>query len=177
MTISENKMNILERLDDILAKISASEWSRRGDVCWISGGDSDEGIDWCIQCATSEVVRLRKNHPELELFVGRACGAYETEHSCACDKCGASLTYSLLRYGVISEIEHFLSNPLTQDEGPATTYEVERILSGVRYLNYDENRELISDAVRIGETAVQLIGYRKELARFADDGGPAELRR
>lgn len=169
-------MNIIERLEaaaDVLDRISASEWSRRGDVCWISGGDSDEGIDWCHSCAMAEAERLRKKHPETEIFVSRACGAYEAESSCACDKCGAPLTYSLLKYGVISEVNHFLSNPLTQDEGPGVSYEIERILSGARYLDPDEYGDLIEDAVRIGETAVQLLGYRDELARLADDGGPA----
>lgn len=121
----------------------------------------------------AEAKRLRKKHPETEFFVSRACGAYEAEHTCDCDKCGAPLTYSLLRYGVISEIDNFLSYPLTQDEGPGVAFEIERILSGARYLDPHEYRELIEDAVRIGETAMQLIGYRDELARFADDGGPA----
>jgi hypothetical protein len=165
-------VNTLERLEaaaDVLDRISAGEWSRRGDVCWISGGDSDEGIDWCHPCATAEAERLRKKHPDTEFFVGRACGACEAERSCACDKCGAPMTYSLLRYGVISEVEHFLSYPLTQDEGPGVAYEVERILSGALYLDPDEHSELIEDALRIGETAVQLIGYRDELAWFWSD--------
>lgn len=169
-------MKTLARLKaaaDVLDRVSAIEWKRRGDVCWISGGDSDEGIEWCINCAHAEADQLRKAHPEIEFFVDRACGSYEAEHSCVCDKCGAPLTYSLLRYGVISEVEHFLSYPLTQDEGPSVAYEVERILSGARYLDPDEDCDLIEKAVRIGETAVQLLGYRDELARLADDGGPA----
>jgi len=169
-------MNIIERLEaaaSVLDGIAASEWLRRGDVCWISGGDSDEGVDWCLACANTEADRLRKTHPEAEFFVSRACGAYEAERSCVCDKCGSPLTYSLLKYGIISEVDHFLSYPLTQDGGPGVAFEIERILSGARYLDLDEHRELIEDAVRVGETAVQLLGYRDELARLADDGGPA----
>lgn len=164
----------LEAASDVLDLVSADEWFRRGDVCWVSGDEADEAIDLCLDCAEKEANRLRKKHPQSEFFVSSACGAHEAEHTCACDKCDEPLTYSLLRYGVISEVEHFLEHPLTQDEGPAVAYEVARILSGARYLRREEDGPLIEDAVRIGETAVQLLGYRDELARFADDGGPAE---
>lgn len=128
----------------------------------------------------AEAERLRKKHPETEFFVSRACGSHEAERSCACDKCGEALTYTLLKYGVISEVEHFLEYPLTQDEGPSVAYEVARVLDTARYYAKDDDadlRQLAEDAVRIGETAVQLLGYRDELARFADDGGSAEIRR
>lgn len=162
----------------VLDRASASEWAHRGDVCWIDTPEvGDPGVDLCCSCASVEADRLRKKHPDTEVFIGRACGAYEAEHSCACDHCGAPLTYSLLEYGVISEVEHFLSYPLTQDEGPGIAFEIERILSGARYLDRTKHHSLIEDAIRIGETAVQLIGYRDELARLADDGGPAEPRR
>lgn len=170
-------MDTLERLKAaaaVLDRASAIEWSRRGDVHWIDTPEvGDPGIDLCRSCAMAEAERLRKKHPDTEVFVGRACGAYEAEHSCACENCGEPLTYSLLLYGVISEVQHFLSYPLTQDEGPGVAYEVERILSGARYLDPGKHSELIKDAVRVGETAVQLLGYRDELARLADDGGPA----
>lgn len=170
-------MNIIDRLEaahDVLDRASAIEWHRRGDVHWIDTPEiGDPGVDLCHSCAMIEADRLRKKHPGAEVFVGRACGAYVAEHSCACDHCGAPLTYSLLEYGVRSEVEHFLAYPLTQDDGPGVTYEIERILSGARYLDRAEHGSLIEDAVRIGETAVQLLGYRDELARFADDGGPA----
>lgn len=171
-------MNTMERLEaaaDVLDRVSAIEWERRGDVCWIDADVGDAGADWCLSCAKAEADRLRKKHPEQadEIFVGRSCGAHESESTCACNKCGEPLTYSLLKYGVISEVDHFLEYPLTQDEGTGVTYEVARILSGARYLDQEEHGELIEDAVRIGETAVQLLGYREELARLADDGGPA----
>lgn len=160
----------LQAAADVLGRIADRE--QHGYVCWVSGGNSDEGIDRCFSCAKDEADRLRKKHPETEFFVDRAYGAYEAERTCYCENCSAPLEYTLLRYGVIEEVQHFLSYPLTQDEGPLVAYEVHAILRGARWLDPKEDGELIEDALRVGESAVQLIGFRDELARMADDGCP-----
>lgn len=50
--------------------------------------------------------------------------------------------------------------------------EVCAILEQAPYMDATKDTEIVLDMLRIGETAVQLIGYRDELARWADDGGP-----
>lgn len=137
---------------------------------WIGNGDA--GMSWCRACAEAEVSRLTAKKPDGDYFVDGGWESHESETSVACEGCGIQLSYTLLRYGVINEVDHFMTYPLEEDGGPMIAYEIYAILEQAKYMNRPEDTEVVADALRIGETAVQLLGYREELARFADDGGP-----
>lgn len=165
--------NVRERIEaaaDALWPSAAR--SDRDNIHWIGGADA--GPDWCESCAEREVVRLRAENPRGEFFVdGGYDAGHNTEHSASSEGCGRPLNYVLLRYGVISEVDHFLENPWTEDDGPDVAYEIHALLEGAKWMREHKDHDLIADALRVGEAAVQLIGYRYELARLADDGGPA----
>lgn len=144
---------------------------------WIGNGDA--GTSWCEACAEAEVARLNraakttKRNPGEDFFVDGGWEAHESEGNVACEGCGIQLSYTLLRYGVISETDHYVENPLYQHPMPSEAYEVCALLEQAPYMNRPEDGPIVADVLRVGETAVQLIGYREELARWADDGGAA----
>lgn len=103
------------------------------DLHWVGGGHGD-GESYCYDCCEKEVDKINKEliakgeivvdedgdgeilHDE-GAFIDGGWGGMEEDGCAFCDKCNNRLEASLTRYGVESEVDHFLSCDLIdQDE-------------------------------------------------------------
>jgi hypothetical protein len=116
-------------------------------VHWVSGGN-DEGTAYCREHVTAEVQKLQAANPDKSDDFRIGGGYYRSEEDtvATCEKCGKTLLYSLTRYGVSYELDHFESQRLTfadLKKYPSITYQVAEILdSGRTYLESDNEPEL-----------------------------------
>ena len=116
-------------------------------VHWVSGGN-DEGTAYCREHVTAEVEKLQSANPDKADHYRMGGGYYRSEEDtvATCEKCGKTLLYSLTRYGVSYELDHFESQRLTfadLKKYPSITYQVAEILdSGRTYLESDNEPEL-----------------------------------
>lgn len=124
-------------------------------LCWLKHDELGESADadYCEACAsaltdwynggekppqvTGERHQEFPQHEEWhtgnddDVFYSCAVGGYESDGVCICGLCGALLDYTLLRYGVESELDNF------EDHKPSTPhewYEVSKIIDGVAWL-------------------------------------------
>ena len=138
-------------------------------VYWIGG--SDEGIDWCRECAEAKIKALRAANPGEEYYLDGGCDLYHCSDGVAsCDSCGKALGYSLTEYGVGAEAGHFLENGILDSHGILHERVVFEIVAMLEGAEYTKDEELAAAALRVGEVAVSLLGYDGEVSRYADDG-------
>lgn len=121
--------------------------ARMEQVHWVSGGP-DEGTAYCREHVTAEVEKLQSENPDKadEYRVGGGYHLSEEDTIATCEKCGQTLLYSLTRYGVSSELDHFESQRLSYvdfQKYPGISYQVAEILdSGRIYLEMDDEAQL-----------------------------------
>jgi hypothetical protein len=152
-------MNTIERIRAAQEALSTfAVWP--ADYYWIES-DRIDGIgadDYCRACAQQKIAGLKRKHPGAEFFL--CCGSgSESDGSVACCACGEILHYCLTGHGRDEEIDHFLQYGCLDYHGqfhPITAFEIYAILSASEW---SKDETILSDALRIGETAVALIGY------------------
>ena len=105
---------------ELLYKLS--DFEELEDLCWISSGDGD-GMIYCHDCCEKEVDKINKElvakgeiivdedgeilHNE-GAFVDGGWGSMEEDGCGFCYSCGVRLATSLTKYGVESEVDHFI---------------------------------------------------------------------
>jgi len=129
---------LLSRLQRFLTKHETYPeppyWFWEGELDGYSEGDS-----FCEACIKTIMPDAKYG----DNYTGGS--AYESDGSCVCDKCSELLQYTLTDYGVNSELEHFLENPLEKSdlENTFTCYALARMAYGV------SNKSQIRDFIRI----------------------------
>lgn len=107
--------------------------------------DSDATFSYCYPCARkaratelglaeppAERDWFERSEADEEFEDGIDGGAWysgESDSTVACQTCGETLRYSLTDYGALSEIDHFLEFPVSQQRGidGETTYALDRM--------------------------------------------------
>lgn len=82
---------------------------------WVAGGDSDESISYCLECAEKEIASRLTTEPHVELFVN---GGWrdESDYVPHCETCGRLLVSGLTNYGAEQELDHFIANGFNADD-------------------------------------------------------------
>lgn len=144
----------LDRLFDLIKILHPlAEKADARPICWITAGD-DAGVDYCPDCARWKAKHLRRHHREYRDAVrdGGWDPKRESDTSSFCEGCGHLLGYSLTRYGLAEELEHYgdgsdWAEPVT----PVDAYAVSAVLYAAQAC---QDPELLNAAVAIGEQAV-----------------------
>lgn len=126
---------LIRRLDDF-AKIDPP--------CprWLGGDNADAALSYCPECAEKAVAEGKGE------FVDGGWNWDDSDDCCHCTTCGQLLGYSLTKYGVGCELEHFASNPPTRPLDADTAFHIARVVEAA-----PENAE----ALALGEKAVALL--------------------
>jgi hypothetical protein len=89
------------------------------DLYWIGGGFSD-GEYYCCDCCNEQVDKINKQleakGEDPDAFVDGGWGGMEEDGCAFCEVCNDRLEVSLTQYGVESEVDHFLSCDLIDQE-------------------------------------------------------------
>lgn len=100
---------LLEFCSDILYKLA--DFGELADLYWIRFGG--EGEHYCYDCCKKEVEKINKEYiskgEEPEAMIDGGWGSIEEDGCTFCNGCEVRLETSLTRYGVESEVDHFLS--------------------------------------------------------------------
>lgn len=123
---------------------------------WITlptGGmhESDDGYDWCEDCADKKIAELRAADPEHadEYILDGGWGGHEAESLAHCVGCHCHLRVTLLKYGVYEELAYYRENGFsTKPEEDA--YALENVLAGIAYHGEDD-AWAAAEAVQIAE--------------------------
>lgn len=118
-------------ISDALIKYSAVEPKPH---CWLE--DSDDGEDYCRECAEKEVSAERAK------FVGGGYGSHESDGCRHCCKCGHVLDYSLTDAGARDELRHFKDYPPCSPLKKDDAYHIGRLLE------CDQSKSVVELAMR-----------------------------
>jgi len=129
------------------------------DGHWISLPDgssytTDNGSDYCRDCAEKIVRRLRRKDPkradEYVIDGGWTCERDTPPH---CADCGAKLECILLFYGGISELDHFRRNPPISGNVDHA-YEIREMLSAFEFTKAAD-AHLAREAIAIAKKLIE----------------------
>lgn len=92
-----------------LGKLGAPHIDAEEHYYWIDArnADADQGPNYCHEHAVAEVQKLNAANPDHEYHTAGGMGGHEDDTPVTCEVCGKLLHYSLSRYGVRQELEHF----------------------------------------------------------------------
>jgi hypothetical protein len=118
------------------------------DAYWLEDTGSGEWLncaEYCLPCA-KKVQGRRKT-----LYLSGGAGWIESESCVHCAKCGKLLGYTLLKHGVLSELQHFTANP------PAAPLRKEEAYHIARVLDCAWDEEDVAEATALAQYALELI--------------------
>jgi len=101
--------------------------------CWMHNHPDGAAKSYCDECIDKAVEAERKKYPDADIERDGGYDSHETEGVALCEICGRLLEYTLLEYGVESEVSQFeeygfeLSNP-------REAHELERIFIEADYI-------------------------------------------
>jgi hypothetical protein len=122
------------------------------NVHWVHGGD--EAADWCYDCCKAMVRHLRKKDKKnrKEYCVDGGWSGGESDNTPFCAGCGKMLAYSLTKYGMDSEFDHFLNHDFFCCDGsidPYTAYELSAVIGAARCFDDEETSKKAHELANI----------------------------
>jgi hypothetical protein len=151
---------------DALDKFAEEQGFRPADAYYIVGEFnlrepngksvySDEAHLWCHKCAVKHLSRARRLMPRERRADHFIChtDARGEDTTRACMRCGKRLNYSLSKYGVESELEHFAMYPPHAPIRGGEAWDIARIIEAA-----PDNEE----ALALGRAALKAAGIECE---------------
>jgi len=85
------------------------------NVHWVGGGDASDS--YCRECCLQEVEELKAAGEDV--YIDGGWGSSESDGGETCEKCGKILNYSLTKYGIESELNHFEEHGISDSQDDA----------------------------------------------------------
>ncbi len=171
---------LLRFCEEFLYKLA--DFEELEDLHWISYGYGD-GESFCYDCCTKEVDKINKEliakgeitvdedgdiYDDDGASVDGGWGGIEEDGCASCESCGAKLEATLTRYGVESEVDHFIRHFSDYDDSGIDNdqlIELQKIFecSG----HYDFSKKYERDMIRLASMVLSILGNSMEIeARF-----------
>lgn len=122
---------------------------------WIGGSDN-EGSNYCEKCGLEKIAGLYAEwaHTDKEFFLDGGWEAHEADSCVHCEVCHALLEYTLTKYGVDSELDHYSRH--MPRKGVLSQEEAYHIVAALEQLEWCDDRKRVARGVRIGTRALAL---------------------
>ena len=150
--------DLLEFCSNILYK--RTNFEDLEDMHWVSFGHSNGEI-YCYSCCDKEVDRINKEIDTIDeydkAFVDGGWGGQDEDGSCYCETCNKKLDCSLTKYGVESEIEHFIENKLTKIDNE-TAIDLYYLFESS--LNYNPEERYLKELLNLANLVLDIFGEK-----------------
>lgn len=162
---------LLQFGEQILYKLANFE--ELEDLHWISMGDGDE-FNFCYNCCKKEVDKINKEliaKGEISVdedgdirfddgaFVDGGWGSIEEDGGAFCEGCGVRLEATLTKYGVESEVDHFIDHFSDYDGSEISNgqlIDLQKIFECSEYWNFSKEYE--RDIIRLTNIVLSILG-------------------